>query len=63
MTTVGAGQVNDEPQLAGGIVHVLTFKGTFLRFVGPHDAFVHVEEAIRRSEHCNHPPAGSFGNL
>ena len=63
MRTVGAGQVDDEPQFAGGVVHVLTFERTLLGLVGPRETFVDVEETVGRAENCDDAPAGCLGNL
>ena len=63
MTAVGGCQVDDQSQLARGMVHVLTFECSFFGLVRPRQSLVEVQPAIDCASGENKSPTDSFHHL
>ena len=63
VAAVGAGQVHNQLELAGGIVHILALEGSLLGFVCPRQPLIHIEQSIHCTTHSNHAPPSCLSNL
>lgn len=63
MAAVGRGEVHNQLQLAGRVLHVLVLEGLLLGRVGPGQALVEVHAAVQDARTHNHPPADGFEEL
>ena len=63
VAAVGAGQVDDEAQFLGCVVHVLSLEGTLLCFVRPRQALVDVHQPIEGATDGNYPPPSCLRHL
>ena len=60
MTAVGAGHVDDEPELPGGVLHVLPLELLQLGLVSPGEPLVAVDGAVESERHSYDSPADSL---
>uniref|UniRef100_A0A6B0UX50 Putative secreted protein n=1 Tax=Ixodes ricinus TaxID=34613 RepID=A0A6B0UX50_IXORI len=57
VAAVGTGEVDDEAQLARGVLHVLPLKGALLGAVGPREPLEEIDHSVQAQSDCNHLPA------
>lgn len=63
VATVGTGQIHNQLELAGHVVHVLPLERPLLGLVCPRHSLVQVHESVEGSHDSNDPPARHLGNL
>lgn len=63
MAAIGRSEVDNEPQLARGVIDILSLKRTLFRFVRPGEAFVQVQPTIDDARGKDQAPAHSLQQL
>ena len=63
VAAVGGSQVDNQTQLAAGVLHKLLLEASLLGSRRPRQSFIQVQQPVQGPTDCNHSPPSSLGNL